>query len=149
MDCIFCKIIAGEIPSSKVYEDEKILGFLDINPASKGHSLVLPKEHYEDIFDVPDELLREIISAVKKVAIAVEKTTASDGVNVVQNNKKAAGQLVSHIHFHIIPRFENDEVNFSYAGEKYSEGEMEETRKRIDAIIRMYNATEWIKNKKS
>ena len=142
MDCIFCKIVAGEIPSSKIYEDEKILGFLDINPAKKGHCLVLPKEHYENIFDVSDDVLSETVAVVKKVALAVQKETASDGVNILQNNNRAAGQLVPHIHFHIIPRFENDEVNFSYRGEKYLEGEIEETRKRIDAIIRMHNAVE-------
>jgi len=131
MDCIFCKIVSGEIPSSKIYEDEKVLAFLDINPANKGHCVVIPKEHYENIFDISDDALKEIIAAVKKTASAVNKAANCDGINILQNNNKAAGQLVSHIHFHIIPRFENDEVNFSYKPGKYLEGEINEMREKI------------------
>lgn len=131
MDCIFCKIIEGEIPSSKVYEDEKVIAFMDISPVNKGHCLVLPKEHYETIFDISEDVLSETIAIVKKIASAVEKAADCDGINILQNNNKAAGQLVPHIHFHIMPRFGNDKVNFSYPGEKYAEGEIDEMRKKI------------------
>ncbi len=131
MTCIFCKIIKGEIPSGKIYEDDTVLAFLDINPANKGHALVLPKAHYGNIFDVPEPVLSKTIEIVKKIATAVLKVTNCDGVNILQNNNKAAGQLVPHIHFHIIPRFENDSVNFSYKGTKYGGGELEDVQKRI------------------
>ncbi len=135
MDCIFCKIVSGEIPSGKVYEDESVVAFMDINPAVKGHCLVLPKEHYENIFDVSDEVLGETILAVKKVASAVQKAVKSDGVNVLQNNNRAAGQLIPHIHFHVIPRFEGDGIDFSYRPEKYAEGEMAEMLAKIKSNI--------------
>ena len=135
MDCIFCKIVSGEIPSGKVYEDESVVAFMDINPAKRGHCLVLPKEHYENIFDVSDEVLGGTILAVKKVASAVQKAVKSDGVNVLQNNNRAAGQLIPHIHFHVIPRFEGDGINFSYRSEKYAEGELAELLSKIKSNI--------------
>lgn len=129
MDCVFCKIIAGDLPSSKIYEDEKVIAFLDIHPANKGHTLVLPKKHYENIFDFPDEALAELVVILKKIAIAINKSEKCDGINIIQNNNRAAGQMIPHIHFHVIPRFENDKSK--HHNVKYAEGEMEETRKRI------------------
>ena len=107
-NCIFCKIISNEIPSQKIFEDGNTFAFLDINPASKGHVLVIPKKHYETLVDVPEEELKQLIVSVKKIAQAILKATKASGFNVLQNNGKVAGQLVNHIHFHVIPRFEND-----------------------------------------
>jgi histidine triad (HIT) family protein len=107
-DCMFCKIARGEIPCSKIYEDQNILAFLDIMPVNKGHALVIPKAHFEDIFQIPDDLLAEITSIVKKVSIAVKHGVEADGINLLMNNQKAAGQVVPHAHFHIIPRHKGD-----------------------------------------
>lgn len=107
-DCIFCKIVRGEIPCSKVYESETCLAFLDIAPVNKGHALVLPKAHHPTIWDTPAELGSGLMDALGAVSTAVRKATGADGVNVMQNNLEAAGQLVPHLHFHVIPRFEDD-----------------------------------------
>ncbi|MFH1448283.1 MAG: HIT family protein [Candidatus Micrarchaeota archaeon] len=131
MDCIFCKIVSKEIPSSVVYEDETALAFLDINPLSKGHTLVIPKKHYGSIHEASEEDMAELAKAVKKVAGAIKKTTGSDGINIIQNNGKAAEQLVPHMHFHIIPRFKDDGLVSKWPTKKYGEGEMENLRKRM------------------
>ncbi|WP_027179749.1 HIT family protein [Maridesulfovibrio bastinii] len=107
-DCIFCKIIKGEIPCFKIYETDKIFCFLDIGPVNKGHALVIPKEHYENLWALPDDLGKEIFKACKTVGKAIVEATKADGLNVIMNNNKAAGQLVFHAHFHLIPRFDND-----------------------------------------
>lgn len=103
-DCIFCKIVEGEIPSTKVYEDETVLAFMDINPWEKGHTLVIPKKHFDPITNVPDDILQQIIVVAKKIAAAQVKGLNAIGVNIAQANGKAAGQEVPHVHFHIIPR---------------------------------------------
>ena len=105
MDCIFCKIANGEIPSTKVYEDELVIAFKDINPMTKGHTLVVPKAHSEGLLDTDEKTLGEIIARVKKVAVMVKAETGCAGFNIVQNNGEAAGQTVKHIHFHILPRY--------------------------------------------
>lgn len=133
-DCLFCKIIAGEIPCAKVYEDDDTLAFLDIAPNNKGHTLVVPKKHYETMLDTPDDVLCKIMSAVKNVAAAVKKGTGCGGFNIAQNNYKTAGQLVPHIHFHIIPRVEGDGFEF-WPQKKYEEGEMEKWQKKIEAAL--------------
>ena len=107
-DCLFCKIAAGEIPCAKVYEDEHILAFLDIHPIAKGHTLVLPKAHCPTLLDVPDSEGEYLIGALRRVAKAVQQECGADGFNCIQNNFAAAGQMVFHSHWHIIPRFEND-----------------------------------------
>ena len=111
MDCIFCKIIKGEIPSKKVYEDDRTMAFLDINPVSEGHTLVIPKKHAENLFDIGKDDLLSVIETVKKVA-EQRKKDGADGVNIIQNNGKPAGQIVEHIHFHIIPRKNGDCLRF-------------------------------------
>ncbi len=122
--CIFCKIIKGEIPCAKVYEDSETLAFLDISPCNKGHTLVIPKKHYETIDQMPVEELKDLIAKVQKISKAVKETTSAEGYNVNQNNGKAAGQLVNHVHFHIIPRFNNDGHSFDWTHLKYEEDEM-------------------------
>ncbi len=114
MDCIFCKIVKGEIPSLRVYEDEKSLAILDINPANYGHTLVLPKEHHENVFDVPEETIKHLAAVAKKIATRIKSKLGADGVNILQNNGKAAGQIVMHMHIHVIPRYENDKVVITY-----------------------------------
>lgn len=111
-DCIFCAIAAGEIPSFKIYEDDLVLAYLDINPMSEGHALVIPKAHSQGLFDTPDEMLAALVQRVKAVAAHIVKTLGADGCNILQNNGEAAGQTVRHIHFHIIPRRAGDELSF-------------------------------------
>ncbi len=107
-DCIFCRIIKGELPSYKVYEDNSVIAFLDIFPIHSGHVLVVPKKHSVDIFDTPESELQSVMAAAKKIAPAVMKATKADGINIGMNNKPAAGQVVMHTHLHIIPRFKDD-----------------------------------------
>ena len=105
VDCIFCKIGKGEIPSKKVYEDANTFAFLDINPRNPGHTLVIPKNHYGSILDIPENELSELMKAVKKIVAATKNATKSEGTSITQSNGRAAGQVVGHIHFHVIPRF--------------------------------------------
>ncbi len=134
MECIFCKIISGEMPCAKVYEDEHVLAFLDIAPAAKGHTLVISKEHHELITDVPNELLEKCIDAVKKIGEALLKD--NDGFNVMQNNNEEAGQLVPHLHFHVIPRNSKDNLDVAqWKSIKYKEGEIEEVQARLKENI--------------
>ncbi len=107
-DCIFCRLANGEIPTNTVYEDESFKVILDSSPATKGHSLILPKEHCDDIFTFPESEGTKLIKVVKMTAKAMKKALSADGVNLVQNNGAAAGQTVSHLHFHVIPRYEDE-----------------------------------------
>ena len=111
-DCVFCAIAAGEIPSFKIYEDELVLAYLDINPLSRGHTLVIPKEHSSGLLDTSAETLSALVSRVKKVAGHLKKALPCDGFNILQNNGEAAGQTVMHIHFHIVPRYGKEEIRF-------------------------------------
>jgi len=131
MDCLFCKIIRGEIPSRKVYEDKDSVAFLDINPANPGHTLVMPKKHAENIFDADDELLGRVIVAAKVISKKIKESLNADGINVIQNNGRHAGQIVNHIHFHIIPRFANDTVIISYPKIKMEDKDFEEIQKKL------------------
>ena len=110
-DCIFCKIIAKDIPSDIIYESELVLVFMDIMPLSDGHVLVLPKAHYETIFDMNEALSGEIMKVAWKVANVLKKTLEPDGLNLLQNNYKAANQVVPHFHLHLIPRNTGDNLN--------------------------------------
>lgn len=116
MDCIFCKIANGEIPSTTLYEDNDFKVIFDANPGNIGHSLVICKHHYADIFEMPEELTGKGFSIAKKIAGAVKKATNCDGVNVIQNNGVAAGQTVFHFHIHVLPRFNNDSVDIKFGG---------------------------------
>ena len=129
-ECIFCKIIKGEIPCSKIYEDEKAMAFLDIAPINKGHALVIPKEHHETFEELPDELSKYLIEIVKKISIAVKKATNADGYNIGMNVGKAAGQLVFHAHWHIMPRFNDDGLK-TWPQKEYEGGEMDKFKEQI------------------
>lgn len=107
-NCIFCKILADEIPSAVVYEDELFRAILDVNPAARGHVIILPKNHAANLFELPDEEASGILIVAKKIAAAMMKAYHCDGINILQNNGEAAGQTVFHLHVHVIPRFEGD-----------------------------------------
>lgn len=111
-NCIFCAIAAGELPSFKIYEDDVVLAFLDINPFSNGHVLVIPKNHSEGLLDTDDATLADVIARVKKVARHIKAALPCDGFNILQNNGEAAGQTVKHLHFHIVPRLAGDDLRF-------------------------------------
>lgn len=117
-NCVFCAIAAGEIPCFKVYEDDRVLAYLDINPFTRGHTLVIPKAHSEGLLDTDEETLAYLLSKVKSVAAHLKQVLACDGFNVLQNNGEAAGQTVHHIHFHIVPRYGNEPIVFeNHAGD--------------------------------
>jgi histidine triad (HIT) family protein len=107
-NCIFCKIASGEIPSNTIYEDDNFRVILDNGPATKGHALVLPKEHYANLFEIPEDVLAGAAKVAKTVAGTMKEKLSCDGLNLVQNNGEAAGQTVMHFHLHIIPRYKND-----------------------------------------
>lgn len=131
-DCIFCAIIAGRIPSARVYEDENIYAFLDLNPAAKGHTLVVPKFHAPTLLDLPDNMDGPVNNALKKIAKAILEETGADGFNCLQNNFSAAGQVVFHVHWHIIPRFEADKL-FDFKQGKYdSKNEMNQIAQNLN-----------------
>ena len=107
-NCIFCKILADEIPSAVVYEDDLFRAILDVNPAATGHVIILPKKHAANLFELPDEEASKILIVARKIAGALMETYHCDGVNILQNNGEASGQTVFHLHVHVIPRFEGD-----------------------------------------
>tara|TARA_Y100000310_G_scaffold304305_1_gene343323 strand:- start:519 stop:902 length:384 start_codon:yes stop_codon:yes gene_type:complete len=107
-DCIFCKIIKGEIPADKVYEDDNFIGILDINPEMKGHTLVIPKKHFKTLLDTPSSLGNEYLEAIKKVALDLIKKEKAEGFNIIFNINKIAGQEVDHVHAHVVPRKSDD-----------------------------------------
>jgi len=124
-DCLFCKMVAGQIPVTKIYEDEVVLAFLDIGPISDGHTLVIPKQHFEKLHDCPPELLGRVSSRLGKIAGAVTAAMNSDGYNVLCNNGRAAGQLIEHLHFHIIPRNTGDSLFSQWSAYEYEQGKIE------------------------
>jgi histidine triad (HIT) family protein len=135
-DCLFCKIIKGEVPSVKVYEDEHTYAFFDINPTNIGHTLVVPKEHFENIHDISEDALCQVMHTVKKIAPAIQKAVNADGLNIASNNNKAAGQIIFHAHTHIIPRFEDDGLVHWKGARNYNEGEVLEIAEKIKGLVK-------------
>ena len=129
-DCVFCKILAGEFAAQKIFESDKIVAILDINPVSLGHALVMPREHFETLSDLPPELAAELSRASQKVAQGVLKATGAEGFNLLMNNRKCAGQAILHAHFHVIPRRSHDGIKFSWPTRRYTD-EM----KQLDADL--------------
>ncbi len=129
-NCIFCKIIAGEIPSYKVYEDDEVLAFLDITPVNFGHTLVIPKKHYENLVSLPEELAEKVFAVAKKIAPAITSGVGAEGFNLTLNNGPVAGQAVGHVHFHIIPRFSGDGYEL-WRGKEYPAGKAGEIAEKI------------------
>jgi len=108
--CIFCKIVLKQSPASILYEDETVIAFLDIRPLNMGHTLVIPKTHYIDIFDIPQKELAAVHITTKLLSAAVRKATEADGISIIQQNGKAAGQDIFHLHIHVVPRFEGEKL---------------------------------------
>jgi len=134
-ECVFCRIIAGELPAEKVYEDGDVVAFMDISPVAKGHTLVVPKAHSDPITETPDAVLAKVIAVVRKVARAQFQTLKADGVSVSQANGQAAGQEVPHIHFHVIPRFEGSGRQWT-PGKYDSPDEMRQYATRLRDVLR-------------
>ena len=130
-DCIFCKIVAGEIPCFKLHEDAATLAFMDINPANGGHALAIPREHWEDIHSVPDELLAATASTAKRVAAAIAASLAPDGINLVQANGPGAAQSVFHFNLHVLPRRNGDELKINWGPRP---GDLEEIKAVYERI---------------
>lgn len=133
-DCIFCRIVAGEVPCTKIIETNRVLSFLDISPVNRGHALVVPKRHAGTLLELNQEELHGSIFIVQRVARAVVRATDADGFNVLQNNNEVAGQEVPHVHFHVIPRFEGDGFDLGWRQGSYEEGQME----RLQGEIRQH-----------
>ncbi len=137
-DCIFCKIVAGEIPANKVYEDEHTLAFLSIGPNNPGHTIVIPKDHSENIYGIPDEAFCRTMITTKKVAIAIKNGLDCDGVNIGMNNEESAGQEIPHAHIHVIPR-KNDDGLANWPAKAYLPGEAEEILMKIKFALETDN----------
>ena len=131
IDCIFCKIAAGEIPSKTLYEDEKFRVILDLGPATKGHALILPKAHAANLFELPEETAAEVLVLAKKIANTMRERLVCDGLNLVQNNGEAAGQTVNHFHLHMIPRYEGDGQKIGWRPGEVTQEELEAIRQEI------------------
>ena len=134
-DCIFCKIIAGEIPSEKVFENDHVLAFMDINPTSRGHTLVIPKDHSEDLVSAQPGALQQVIAVLPKIAAAAVKAVGAQGFNVLQSNSPCAGQVVPHIHFHIVPRNDGDGIGLGFRQRPPVEDELGKTADAIRAAL--------------
>ena len=131
-DCVFCKIVKGQVPCTKVYEDKDVLAFMDIGPVVKGHTLVIPKAHHNPITETPIEVLHKLIAVVQRIARAQVNGLQADGINVAQANGQPAGQVVPHIHFHVIPRFLSDGHHWNWIPKKYhNPEEMQDFAERI------------------
>ena len=130
-DCIFCKIATGDVPCCKIREDDISLAFMDIGPLAEGHTLLIPKEHYVTVDDMPADQAAGMLRYLPALVSAVRAATGCDGINVLQNNGQAAHQFVPHVHFHIIPRKAGDEFHFNWPAGCYVEGRMEELAESI------------------
>lgn len=133
-NCIFCKIANGEIPSATLFEDEDFRVILDMGPATKGHALILPKEHYPNLYELPDELAKKDIVLAKKMITRMTKALGCDGFNVVQNNGAPAGQTVFHFHMHLIPRYEDDDAGFRWNIGELSDADKEDILAKMKKV---------------
>lgn len=132
-DCIFCKIIKGEVSCSKIYEDEDFIVMLDAYPSSPGHALLVPKKHEDNVYSMDPKLLEKVSPLTAKVAKAIKRMSNCQGINILQNNGEAAGQTVNHFHVHIIPRFDDDNITMQWVCEEMQEGQIQEI---ADELIR-------------
>lgn len=133
-NCIFCKIVKKEIPADVVFEDENTLAFLDISPVNIGHSLVIPKKHFRNALETPDEVIMDLLKIGKKIGKAL-RANGAEGINITLNNESASGQVVFHTHLHVIPRFKDDGHKPWQGKNQYQKGEREEVAKKIAASI--------------
>ena len=130
-DCIFCKIANGDIPSKTLYEDEDFRVILDLGPATKGHALILPKEHADNLYELPDETASKVFVLAKKLAMKMKEKLNCDGLNIVQNNGEVAGQTVFHFHMHLIPRYKNDKSGFGWKPGKLTDEDRDEILEKL------------------
>lgn len=130
-NCIFCKLANGIIPTNSIYEDEEFNVILDMGPATKGHALILPKDHYKNLYELPDETASKVMKLAKKMAIQMTDKLGADGFNLVQNNNEVAGQTVFHFHMHLIPRYDDDGQAINWVPGKPSAEELAEIKKTI------------------
>ena len=133
-NCIFCKIANGEIPSTTVYEDDDFRVILDLSPASKGHALILPKEHYANLYELPDEAASKVLSVAKNVVAKMTKALGCDGYNLVQNNGEVAGQTVFHFHMHLIPRYKEDQVGLGWKMGELTDADREDILAKLKEV---------------
>ncbi len=130
-NCIFCKIAQGDIPSITLYEDDDVKVIFDAGPATKGHALVIPKMHYANVFEIPEELLAKAHIVAKKIAKALKDATGCEGVNILQNNGEMAGQSVFHLHIHVIPRYKGDTANIQWTPGQQDKEYLEELAAKV------------------
>ena len=130
-DCIFCKLAGGDIPTNTIYEDDSFRAILDNGPATRGHTLIIPKNHSEDLFSLPDDTAAGAIKLAKKIADRMKEKLSCDGVNLVQNNGTAAGQTVMHFHLHVIPRYTNDGQHILWKPTEPSTEELRQVREEL------------------
>ncbi len=137
MDCIFCKIAKGEIPSVKVFEDERIFAFLDINPVTKGHCLIIPKQHFENVFDLAENVLAEIVKVAKELSKNIKDNLGATGVNLINSSGKSAEQTVFHFHLHVVPRYDDGRVMKiieNFQSEKANINDLQKLAERIKIL---------------
>jgi histidine triad (HIT) family protein len=130
--CIFCKIVHGHIPAAKVLETHHAIAFLDTHPVNPGHTLILPKPHHVHLAELPDELAAHVASLLPRLCRAVRAATGADGLNVIVNNGRSAGQTIDHVHWHIIPRFQDDAVNWPWPHGEYVGDELGQMQFRVE-----------------
>ncbi|MCM1567937.1 MAG: HIT family protein [Roseburia sp.] len=130
-NCIFCKLANGELPTNSIYEDEDFNVILDLGAATRGHALILPKEHADNLYELPEETAAKIMPLAKKLAAHMKEKLVCDGLNLVQNNGEAAGQTVMHFHLHLIPRYREDGQKISWTSGKPSSEELEEVKRLL------------------
>lgn len=130
-NCIFCKIANGEIPSRTIYEDDDFRVIMDLAPATKGHSLILPKEHYKNVYELADDTAAKVLPLAKKMATLMTEKLGADGFNIVQNNNEVAGQTVFHFHVHLIPRYNDDNQSLVMKPQEMTDVQLDEVKDRI------------------
>ena len=130
-NCIFCKIANGDIPTNTVYEDDDFRVILDASPATKGHSLILPKEHYKDMYEIDEDVASKAMRLAKKLTVSMTDKLGCDGFNILQNNREVAGQTVFHFHMHLIPRYEGGKSILTWGHEEFSDDEMKDICKTL------------------
>lgn len=135
-DCIFCKLANGDIPTNSIYEDEVVKVIFDASPAAPGHILILPKNHYDDIYSMDDETAAHVFKVAVKLSKAYRRALDFDGLNIVQNNGEAAGQTVFHFHMHIIPRYKNDTVNVTWKQNEADASVIEDIKSKVSEYLK-------------
>lgn len=131
--CIFCKLANGEIPAATLYEDDEFRVILDLGPATKGHALILPKEHFRNLYEIDEELAGRAFKLAKRMVVKLTEVLGCDGYNIVQNNEEVAGQTVFHFHMHLIPRYEGDDAEFGWKTHELTEEERDEILAKLKA----------------